>query len=730
MTGLAYELIYTIPTALTAGYMILNAAGYESSGFGFYGITVFFSLLCAFFFNFGKRGKAVMAGTAVSLAAGFMFLYDKEERLSILRDHIMILWVLLICILSYLMIKIIKRFHRLIQALGLCYAAFLVIMLITGNSLPKAVAAAAIFITAVSAAEEVQRRWKKEGYTESARHLVNAAPFILAVLIAAFSFDMPSKPYDWHIVRSIAEGVMRGYENICRAFMPPTGWDGEDTVIGFSERGALTGQVREDTYMAIEVSSDRRIDERLYFSGKTFDTFDGRNWEKVDAWDMDYQALDTVEILSAVLKETEEGEGIADYLKKAQAFVTYEGLNTHCMFIPQKTYKIMSERETYCTGGDRTYAGRRDKQYSVYFYQTNRSHPLFAKMVSDRTDIDRGTWNKALGKAGLLKDPNCTYDKYLQYLEHIEDVYAGDVTLSDEMRDHLAELFAGEDDDMRKLELIEKELSGMHYTDNPGAIPEDVDSAGEFLDYFVLEKREGFCTYFATAFVLLARSQGIPARYVQGYSKSVRDRKAFRVMSNDAHAWGEAYIEGVGWIPFEPTPGYKKDALWETADETSVSAEVALSANGMEGVSVSSDNEAEDKTGGGELGWQMVLIPTLSGLVFAGLFLAGDAIYRKRRYNKMSERGKIISVCRKGLVRLERAHGKREQGETLLEYRRRLGEDVPPESVRLIEIYEDISYSNKSFDDASEAERLLKITERYSRRKRFEGFINHFQRKT
>ena len=118
-------------------------------------------------------------------------------------------------------------------------------------------------------------------------------------------------------------------------------------------------------------------------------------------------------------------------------------------------------------------------------------------------------------------------------------------------------LLEGADSDYDRLERIEKLLSSFEYSTSPGDLPETVRSEADFADYFILEKKEGYCTHFATAFVILARSCGIPARYVQGYS--VLSRAAgFEVLSDRTHAWPEAYIDGVGWLIFEPTPGYRK----------------------------------------------------------------------------------------------------------------------------------------------------------------------------
>ena len=84
----------------------------------------------------------------------------------------------------------------------------------------------------------------------------------------------------------------------------------------------------------------------------------------------------------------------------------------------------------------------------------------------------------------------------------------------------------------------------------------------EFVEYFLFEGEEGYCTYFATAMAIMLRTQGIPSRYVEGYRlPSERNKDGiFEVRQNNAHAWVEAYIPEMGWITVEATPAYNTNA--------------------------------------------------------------------------------------------------------------------------------------------------------------------------
>lgn len=80
-----------------------------------------------------------------------------------------------------------------------------------------------------------------------------------------------------------------------------------------------------------------------------------------------------------------------------------------------------------------------------------------------------------------------------------------------------------------------------------------------------LEQKSGYCIHYASAMAVMARLEGIPSRIAVGYAPgrptgatvSVPGQGAlpeYEVDGRDAHAWPELYFEGLGWVPFEPTP--------------------------------------------------------------------------------------------------------------------------------------------------------------------------------
>ncbi len=95
-------------------------------------------------------------------------------------------------------------------------------------------------------------------------------------------------------------------------------------------------------------------------------------------------------------------------------------------------------------------------------------------------------------------------------------------------------------------------------------IPYNLDITGpppgrDVVDYFLFDLKQGYCDYFASSMVVLARAAGIPARLVVGYvsNEALRTEGTYRytVTEAEAHSWVEVYLPEMGWIEFEPTSG-------------------------------------------------------------------------------------------------------------------------------------------------------------------------------
>ena len=108
--------------------------------------------------------------------------------------------------------------------------------------------------------------------------------------------------------------------------------------------------------------------------------------------------------------------------------------------------------------------------------------------------------------------------------------------------------------------LIQDHLRSSEFTYSltlePAAEADADDPIGGFL-----ETKQGYCVQFATAMVMMARSEGIPARMAVGFLPGdIQTDGSRKIIASDAHTWPELWIDGLGWTRFEPTPGVRSQA--------------------------------------------------------------------------------------------------------------------------------------------------------------------------
>ncbi len=100
---------------------------------------------------------------------------------------------------------------------------------------------------------------------------------------------------------------------------------------------------------------------------------------------------------------------------------------------------------------------------------------------------------------------------------------------------------------------LESYLRTFPYNLNVATPPPNKDVA----DFFLFDLKEGYCDYYATSMVVMARAIGLPARFVIGYASGTYNaqRAEYRITEADAHSWAQIYFPGIGWVNFEPTAG-------------------------------------------------------------------------------------------------------------------------------------------------------------------------------
>ncbi len=101
-----------------------------------------------------------------------------------------------------------------------------------------------------------------------------------------------------------------------------------------------------------------------------------------------------------------------------------------------------------------------------------------------------------------------------------------------------------------------------------------LDSSYNVVLDFLSVYRRGVCQHYASAATMLYRALGIPARYTEGYVADVSAGVLTSVTKDDAHAWVEVYVDGLGWMKVEVTGSSSSDDSEEIPDVTSKHLEI------------------------------------------------------------------------------------------------------------------------------------------------------------
>jgi transglutaminase-like putative cysteine protease len=90
------------------------------------------------------------------------------------------------------------------------------------------------------------------------------------------------------------------------------------------------------------------------------------------------------------------------------------------------------------------------------------------------------------------------------------------------------------------------------------------------IDEFLFASRAGFCEHYSSAFVVLMRAMGIPARVVTGYQGGSPNSVDgyMEVRQSDAHAWAEVWLSGRGWIRVDPTAAVAPERVMQNLFST------------------------------------------------------------------------------------------------------------------------------------------------------------------
>ena len=373
---------------------------------------------------------------------------------------------------------------------------------------------------------------------------VLAIPVIIAVV--TFFTPVNEEPCQWTVIKKAIASTGEFFADLADNtvyFFESFGFSG-GAYSGYSSDGKLTGSVSD--YHRTELEFVNRTNNRrtvLYLKGRSYLDIDREG----------FSGLDEVENESAWFALYMNALYHADIDKKEAGFmsqivnsdIVYRYLRTGDVIRPMTTLAIYEE-------GQPAKVKKKGYTYWLRYLLVDYGSPYFKEVADIDEQLPPEDYDTIVKYTKEVY--NIDFNNILTEEEYIAAVSEKDMSeylksdfATDRVKDLAEDITKDCSNDYEKAVMIERYLCQYEYSKDV-----DLTKSDNYVDEFLFETQKGYCVHFASSMVMMLRSVGIPARYTVGYRHD--EHLSFKeVMSNEAHAWPEAYIEGFGWMPFEPT---------------------------------------------------------------------------------------------------------------------------------------------------------------------------------
>ncbi|MBO4695965.1 MAG: transglutaminase domain-containing protein [Lachnospiraceae bacterium] len=699
-----YECVFAIPLSIATLLLCYEDVGLEKAGFFPCAYAVLYCIACAFLVYLKGKDRLLAAGLItvfLVLPAAYGLITDEKNYYD---GHLYIWLIPAICagfFLAGLLCKHLRLF-RYLAAIGVI--ATLVALLVLDFRVPKLCVMLFLSVLILLIADETQTLWRKEGRTDHALHLTFVAPFVFLWLLFCLMFPVSRKPYDWNIVKTLWNRI----NDLSISFSQWSGGKKDDFssyLPGFSEGSKVGGgRVNDSSKVLLQVESIMGNAPSLRLAGEACDTFDDLEWSATIRDNTRELEFDAIETRCAL----EKAGSFSDYMQSVEVRVTYRKFSSRHLFVPDKV--IIRGTSLAALGADEQgrnllYAKKKglNNQYVVSGYRVNLLHSAFSELVNHAEPITADDW-KTVTQRSDVSAYAADYKNFLAYRESLKTLYVKPVTLSNGAKDFVTQATEGAETPFDRMLMIGKALNSFDYSTSPGRFPSSVKDASTFLDHF-LASRRGYCTHFATAMVLFAWSEGLPARYVHGFSIPLNGNPAAAVDGNMAHAWCEIYFENIGWIPFDITPGFNNDAYWATSGERN---DRIWDSDDPKPTPSPFTPPEEEKNAPVPVLKILILVLIAIGFlfVFTVIVLLSDRAITLRRFSRLSDAERIPVWNRRNRRILSYLGLPMRKEETLTDYRNRIITSLPDKTVAWIPSYEEFLYGSPS--DIAKIEESMK----------------------
>lgn len=516
-------------------------------------------------------------------------IYNQDEKLYV-RSYGMTVMagIILLCgIVTYFL----HRFKMVKNIAAVVLAVLLIISAVNKVNIPKITVGVIIFYSLSTLAAYCGKLYCKSSDTvNNGIATIYLTPACMIIALLAITLPSSSEPIQWKAIKQFIDKAQeQGSRLITQLefFFDRTGNEFSVSYSGYSEdHKELGGEINEKNETVLKVNTRDKNTGAGYLIGSISDSYTGRSWERskrsreLEKEDYNY---DFYELLTAFAREEASGSDLSNVIKDRSYEIEYYDIRTRSIFFPLKTYDINFHRNlTFHETPQGAFLFDKAKgigfRYNVRYYELNLNHKLLQKMLREGVETNGSVTSEELIRTAderfhyAISQTDINMEVLKQELiRRSAEIKTWYTILPDSLPERVRiladQLTKGCENDYDKLKAIETYLNSLPYTTKVGKTP----GGEDFVYYFLFHQKKGYCTYFASAFGVLARCVGIPTRYVEGFMVDYEDKDAsgaYNVGSGNAHAWVEAYMEGIGWIPFEPTPAFYGDRYTQWKEET------------------------------------------------------------------------------------------------------------------------------------------------------------------
>lgn len=541
--------------------------------------------------------------------------------------------------------------------------------------------------------------------------------YFLIIAMVTLIFPMKKEPIDWNKVVDLGQRFVYRIESIASDVSYRfASTFGDSYTAGYSSftstgkkitEGERTQLIIESidapyyTYLDEETGKNTKLRKTLYLAG-------GIGTDKAQF----------AEFIAFLYANGTDRERALTFTEVSNIDLEYAYIDTKDVIVPSRAL-LVTEGEKKVREGVSEKAHRKGYRISVKYLDIDYASPELTSMLKDApTELPKLTYDEVCdyvsGLWGIQFTEMMSRDEYEEALAEIgngaKSEYLDVMGVTPELKELADKVTSGAESDYDKCRFLEEYLRQYPYSkDAAGGYNSEsnmstAEGMADIAERFLFDTKKGYCVHYTSSMIMLLRLSGIPARAASGFRYAFPfDRKdKYEVSSGCAHVWPEAYIENVGWIPFEPTGAYY--ALSATSwHRSGVNADDGWTAEYHGGINpydsskipAHGDEEGEDEKVSALLAFKVFLPTVIFTAAIIIILVLGIYLIKILRYRYGTPRQKLfydVEQIKKSLIK--RSGGALTDKGLLFEFTEAAPEDIREELGKVFDVFYRVVYGN------------------------------------